>query len=138
MNCYCIKTFDGSGVHIWYMPGPAAAGEIYDTLPVPPAMVEHSPSVRGHQYYVYCCAPSEEHPVTHWMYFPWTLSKDQLPDIREARPIHTWQLNTGRYSLVTDICLTYECGNGRRFRRRCESDYKGITACIPLCVLGEG
>jgi hypothetical protein len=107
MNCYCINTFDASGVYIWYMPGPAAAGDIYAPLPVPPAMVEESSSFHGHHYYVYRCAPSAEHPVMHWKYFPTTISKDQLLDIRKARPMYMWHSKTGRYTVITDICDNY-------------------------------
>jgi hypothetical protein len=70
-------------------------------------MVEESRSFHGHHYYVYRCAPSQEHPVMHWKYFPTTISQDRLPDIREARPMYMWQSNTVRYTVVTDICVNY-------------------------------
>ncbi|KAA8906816.1 hypothetical protein FN846DRAFT_759273, partial [Sphaerosporella brunnea] len=57
------------------------------------------------EYYVYRCAPTAEHPIAHWKFYPATMSKDELPDIRVARPVYTWSSITGEYSPVQGISV---------------------------------
>jgi hypothetical protein len=85
---------------ICFSPGPAAA--------LGPPTVPVSAPISGVEYFVYRCAPTNEHPVHHWKYYPATMSKAELPDIRSARPLFTWSSVTGQYSPVSAIGVRHE------------------------------
>jgi hypothetical protein len=59
------------------------------------------------EYYVYRCGPDNDHPTGSWKYFPVTMTKDQLPDIRVARPLYVWSVITGQYTPVKAIAVAY-------------------------------
>jgi hypothetical protein len=43
----------------------------------------------------------------HWKYFPVSLGKDELHDIRDARPLYIWNSVTGRYTVVDNINVRF-------------------------------
>jgi hypothetical protein len=100
---YYTVTVNQPGVTVCYAP----AATVSYSLSVSPPTIPISAPVAGVEYYVYRCAPTAEHPMDHWKYYPATMIKDQLPDIRAARPLYTWSSVTGQYSPVKNIQVKY-------------------------------
>jgi hypothetical protein len=44
----------------------------------------------------------------HMKYFPVSLGMDERHDIRDARPLYTWNSVTGRYTVVDNINVRFE------------------------------
>jgi hypothetical protein len=88
------------GVTISYAPAPAAASTMPGSFP-------SSPTTAVVDYYVYRCAPDTDVPMHHWKFYPMSMSKDDLPDIRLARPLYTWNSTTGQYRAVEEINVKY-------------------------------
>jgi hypothetical protein len=51
----------------------------------------------------YRSGPDDDYTGPHWKYFPTTMSKDELPDIRIARPLYIWNGVTGDYTPIEHI-----------------------------------
>jgi hypothetical protein len=62
-----------------------------------------APVAADEYYYVYRSEPDYDFDRPHWKYFPVTLSKDELPDIREARPLYLFNGPTGEYTPIKNI-----------------------------------
>jgi hypothetical protein len=67
------------------------------------ATIPHSAPVAAVEYYVYRSGPDDDFEGPHWKYFPTPMSKDELPDIRIARPLYIWNGVTGDYTPIDNI-----------------------------------
>jgi hypothetical protein len=58
------------------------------------------------EYYVYLCEPSCQYPFRHWKYFSTATPVQELPDIREQRPLYVWSDITGFYTPISRIAIS--------------------------------
>jgi hypothetical protein len=107
MSYYTVSV-NQPGVTVSYAPAPTQTTVAFSySAPASPPTVPIAAPIAGVEYYVYRCSPTAEHPMPHWKYYPATMSKQELPDIREARPLYTWSSVTGQYSPVNNIQVKY-------------------------------
>jgi hypothetical protein len=89
-------------------PAPVVPGTNHLTLAVLHPLI-HSILISwssGCDYMVYKCAPTPATPYWHWKYYLATgTTKDDLPDIRVARPLYIWNSGSGNYRAIDAISV---------------------------------
>jgi hypothetical protein len=80
---------------------------VEEWLRVGPPIVVFAHDLGGMTFYVYRGTPTPQNPYGFWKYYPVTLATEDLPDIRIARPLYTYNSATLRYTPVEYIVVKY-------------------------------